>query len=344
VFDVAIFVHLADTDKRLKLSPLKIWLTEMKRHIPLTALKFFRQAAEAMSFKLAAEQLFVTQAAVSQQIKSLENSLNVKLFTRLNREVVLTEQGKKLLPYVVQGFSAFEEGFAMLGDDPHPDLLTITTLPSFASRWLMPKLVNFQERNEGISIRISPSLQVESFSDGKLDLAIRYGLGNYPGYESHLLHHDYLLPVCHPDLIDPNKAIAQQLTEIPLLTDEGVDIEQAWRPFMKKAGIPLNTKPSKLHVGDSTMLIEPLLCKQGMSLLRFSLIYELLKNGQLICPLSMYFQSGYSYYLVAPESHFQYQKIINFHHWIREEMSDIDKHWQAFSEGKMQEVAVNLKG
>ena len=148
----------------------------------------------------------------------------------------------------------------MLGDDPHPDLLTITTLPSFASRWLMPKLVNFQERNEGISIRISPSLNVESFSDGKLDLAIRYGLGNYPGYESHLLHHDYLLPVCHPDLIDPNKEIAPQLTEIPHLTDEGVDIEQAWRPFMKKAGIPLNTKPSKLHVGDSTMLIEPLLC------------------------------------------------------------------------------------
>jgi len=316
----------------------------MKPHIPLTALKFFRQAAESMSFKLAAEQLFVTQAAVSQQIKSLENSLNVKLFTRLNREVLLTEQGKKLLPYVVQGFSAFEEGFAMLGDDPHPALLTITTLPSFASRWLMPKLINFQERNDGISIRISPSLQVESFSDGKLDLAIRYGLGNYPGYETHLLHRDYILPVCHPDLLDTTKEIAPQFADIPLLTDEGVDIDKAWRPFMKKVGIPLNTKPSKLHVGDSTMLIEPLLCKQGMSLLRYSLIYELLKNGQLICPLPFYFQSRFSYYLVAPESHFQYQKIINFHQWIREEMSDIDKHWLDFSEGKMQGLAVDLAG
>ncbi|MCJ8298390.1 MAG: LysR substrate-binding domain-containing protein [Pseudomonadales bacterium] len=314
----------------------------MKRHIPLTALKFFRQAAESLSFKLAAEQLFVTQAAVSQQIKSLENSLNVKLFTRLNREVVLTEQGKKLLPYVVQGFNAFEEGFAMLGDDPNPDLLTITTLPSFASRWLMPKLINFQERNNGISIRISPSLQVESFSDGKLDLAIRYGLGNYPGYETHLLHHDYILPVCHPDMIDTTKEIAPQLADIPLLTDEGVDIDKAWRPFMQKVGIPLNTKPSKLHVGDSTMLIEPLLCKQGMSLLRYSLIYELLKNGQLICPLPFYFQSRFSYYLVAPESHFQYPKIINFHQWIREEMSDIDKHWHEFSDGKMQGLAVEL--
>ncbi|MCJ8338777.1 MAG: LysR substrate-binding domain-containing protein [Pseudomonadales bacterium] len=314
----------------------------MKRHIPLTALKFFRQAAESLSFKLAAEQLFVTQAAVSQQIKSLENSLNVKLFIRLNREVVLTEQGKKLLPYVVQGFNAFEEGFAMLGDDPNPDLLTITTLPSFASRWLMPKLINFQERNNGISIHISPSLQVESFSDGKLDLAIRYGLGNYPGYETHLLHRDYILPVCHPDMIDTTKEIAPQLADIPLLTDEGVDIDKAWRPFMQKVGIPLNTKPSKLHVGDSTMLIEPLLCKQGMSLLRYSLIYELLKNGQLICPLPFYFQSRFSYYLVAPESHFQYQKIINFHQWIREEMSDIDKHWHEFSDGTMQGLAVEL--
>ena len=316
----------------------------MRTHIPLSALKFFRSAAQSLSFKIAAEQLFVTQAAVSQQIKKLEQSLNVSLFERLNREVVLTEEGKKLLPYVQKGFDAFEEGFASLGDDPNPDLLTITTLPSFASRWLMPKLVNFQEKNPGISIRISPSLQLESFSGSHLDLAIRYGRGNYPGCQSHLLHHDYLLPVCHPKLIDASLPISEQLQNIPLLTDEGVDVEQAWRPFMKKAGLPLTTKPSKLHVGDSTMLIEPLLGRQGMSLLRFSLIYELLERGQLICPLPFYFQSGYSYYLVAPENHFKYNKIQNFHTWLVEEMSDIDKHWQAFSAGKLQEIVINIDG
>ena len=149
------------------------------------------------------------------------------------------------------------------GMTPIPELLTITTLPSFASRWLMPKLVDFQEKNQGISIRISPSLKVESFSDSQLDLAVRYGLGDYPGYESHLLHHDYLLPVCHPKLIDPDKDIAEQLANIPLLTDDGVDIEQAWRPFIEKTGIAINTRPSKLHVGDSTMLIEPLVMQAG---------------------------------------------------------------------------------
>ncbi|NQZ33556.1 MAG: LysR family transcriptional regulator [Oceanospirillaceae bacterium] len=314
----------------------------MSRRIPLTALRFFRSAAKTLSFKTTAADLFVTQAAVSQQIKSLEGSLNIKLFQRLNREVILTEEGKKLLPYVEKGFEAFEEGFASLGDDPNPDLLVITTLPSFASRWLMPKLVNFQEKNPGISLRISPSLKLESFSEANLDLAIRYGRGNYPGYQSHLLHHDYLLPVCHPKLIDPNLPIAEQLQNIPLLTDEGVDVEQAWRPFMQKVGLPLTTNPSKLHVGDSTMLIEPLLGRQGMSLLRFSLIYELLERGQLICLLPFYFQSGYSYYLVAPENHFQYSKIKNFHAWIKDEMSDIDKHWQAFSAGKLQEIVINL--
>ncbi|MFT5708433.1 MAG: LysR family glycine cleavage system transcriptional activator [Oceanospirillaceae bacterium] len=314
----------------------------MNRRIPLTALKFFRHAAQSLSFKTAAEQLFVTQAAVSQQIKSLEKSLNVKLFERLNREVILTEQGKALLPFVIKGFEAFEDGFESLGDDPNPDLLTITTLPSFASRWLMPKLINFQEKNQGISLRISPSLKIESFSEGKHDLAIRYGLGNYPGYESHLLNHDYLIPVCHPKLIDMDQEIAPQLAKIPLLTDDGVDIEQAWRPFIEKTGIAINTRPSKLHVGDSTMLIEPLLCKQGMSLLRFSLVHELLKQKQLICPFPFYFQSGYSYYLVAPENHFNFEKIKNFHQWIKEEMKDIDIQWQQFSAGKMQEITINL--
>jgi LysR family glycine cleavage system transcriptional activator len=315
----------------------------MKRHIPLTSLKFFRSAAQNLSFKIAAEQLFVTQAAVSQQIKGLEKSLNVKLFERLNREVVLTESGQKLLPYILKGFDTIEEGLESLGDDPNPDLLTITTLPSFASRWLMPKLVNFQEKNQGISIRISPSLKIESFSDSKLDLAIRYGLGNYDGYESHLLHHDYLLPVCHPKLIDPDKDISEQLKHIPLLTDDGVDIEQAWLPFIEETGIPVSTKPSKLHVGDSTMLIEPLLCKQGMSLLRFSLVYELLKQKQLVCPFPFYFQSGYSYYLVAPENHFRYKKIQDFHIWLKEEMNDIDRQWLEFSGDKLQEITVDLQ-
>ena len=314
----------------------------MNSRVSLTGLKFFKHAAQSLSFKTAAEQLFVTQAAVSQQIKSLEKSLDVKLFERLNREVVLTEQGKQLLPFVSKGFDAFEEGLKSLGDDPNPELLTITTLPSFASRWLMPKLVDFQEKNQGISIRISPSLKVESFSDSQLDLAVRYGLGDYPGYESHLLHHDYLLPVCHPKLIDPDKDIAEQLANIPLLTDDGVDIEQAWRPFIEKTGIAINTRPSKLHVGDSTMLIEPLLCRQGMSLLRFSLVYELLKQKQLVCPFPFYFQSGYSYHLVAPKNHFKYHKIQRFHQWIKEEMQDIDKQWKQFSAGKLQEITINL--
>jgi LysR family glycine cleavage system transcriptional activator len=90
------------------------------------------------------------------------------------------------------------------------------------------------------------------------------------------------------------------------------------------------------------MLIEPLLGRQGMSLLRYSLIYELLDRKQLIFPLPFYFQSGYSYYLVAPESHFQYQKIKNFHQWLNEEMSDINQHWLAYSADKLQEIKIEV--
>lgn len=316
----------------------------MKTNASLTSLKFFRQAAESLSFKVAAEKLFVSQAAVSQQIKSLEENLGVKLFRRLNREVILTEEGKQLLPFVVRGFTAFDEGFASLQDDLNPDLLNITALPSFSSRWLMPKLVSFQQQYPDISIRISPSLKLESFAEEQLDIAVRYGRGGYTDLKSVLLHHDYLLPVCHPDLIDFNQDVIPQLADIPLLTDDGVDLEQAWIPFFKQLQIPLQKRVSKLHVGDSNMLVEPILCKQGMSLLRFSLIYDLLEKQQLICPLPFYFQTGFSYYLVGPENHFRYQKVQHFQQWLMEEMSEIGQHWQRFSVGNLEEVNIHLEG
>ncbi|MGB1237719.1 MAG: LysR substrate-binding domain-containing protein [Pseudomonadales bacterium] len=316
----------------------------MKSRVSLTALKFFRQAALSMSFKEAAEQLYVTQAAVSQQIKSLEQSMGVKLFNRHNREISLTIEGQQLLPYVCRGFDAFDEGLASLGDDPNPDLINLTSLPSFASRWLIPKVANFQAIHPDISLRISPSLRLEPFVNGQLDLAVRYGRGNYEGLYSRFLCHDYLLPVCHPELVDLTQPIVPQLRDIALLTDDGVDVEEAWKPFLKELGIPSHRKISKLHVGDSNMLIEPILCRQGMSLLRFSLIYELLKNHQLICPLPFYFQTGYSYYLVGPQRHFQYPKIQAFEQWLIQEMKVIETHWQDYSQDNLKEVKINVTG
>ncbi|OMH32818.1 LysR substrate-binding domain-containing protein [Motiliproteus sp. MSK22-1] len=297
---------------------------------PLNALRVFRYAAESLSFKSAAESLFVTQAAVSQQIRTLEQNLGVKLFERLNREVALTTAGKQLLPFVTRGFAAFEEGVAGLRDDPEPNLLIITALPSFSSRWLVPRLGKFQAEHASINIHISPSITVETFSGSNIDIAIRYGKGNYPGLRAQFLQHDFLVPVCHPDVVDMNSDVIPQLAAMPLLFDEGQDLDNGWQLFLKKLNLSKEKAVSRLVVTDSTMLVEPILCKQGISLLRYSLVYELLKHGQLICPIPFYYQSGYSYYLVAPDAHFQRPKVALFERWLINEMKEIGQHWSEF--------------
>jgi len=309
----------------------------MNRLPPLKALQAFRYAAEAQSFKLAAEQMYVTQAAVSQQIKALEQHLGQKLFRRMVREVELTPEGRQLLPYVSKAFTALEQGVASLGQDPNPNRLTLSVLPSFAGRWLVPRLGAFQQLHPELTIHLSPNLQLASFEDNDLDLAIRFGPGNDPGLSAHLLQKEYLLPVCHPSLIDTEKLIAEQLTQLPLLADDAPDMKKVWPELEQALGIKLEQDATRLYVSDSTMLVEALLSGQGFSMLRFSLAYELLQRGQLICPIPIYLKSVYDYYLVAPESHFKRPKVRQFERWIQQEAETIEQSWQQFSKTQLGE-------
>lgn len=297
----------------------------------LKALHAFYYAAQAQSFKLAAERLHVTQAAVSQQIKMLEQQLGVLLFRRLTREVVLTPEGLQLLPFVSKAFALFEQGVAELGQDLHPNRLTLSVLPSFASRWLVPRLGGFQQQNPALIIHLTPSLRLDVFEANDLDLAVRFGQGEYSGLSSRLLQQEYLLPVCHPSLIDGNLPVAEQIAQLPLLADDAPDMNMVWPKFEKRLGISLPNDSTRLYVADSTLLVEALLSGQGFAMLRYSLAYDLLQKRQLVCPLPIYIKSIYDYYLVAPESYFKRAKVRQFERWIREEIKIIDSSWQKFS-------------
>lgn len=304
----------------------------MNRLPPLKSLQAFRHAAELGSFKAAAEHLFVSQAAISQQIKVLENALGLQLFRRGIREIELTAEGRQLLPFISQGFTTLEQGIGQLTDDPNPHRLTLSTLPSFASRWLVPRLGQFQAQVPDMIIRMTPSLKLESFDDGELDLTIRYGKGDYPGLQTQLLLTDHLIPVCHPSLIDPAKAIRPQLDKLPLLIDDGLDVAQVWPEFEARTGIRAQHHNTRLAASDSNMLIDALLAGQGLSILRYSVIYELLDRQQLICPLPLALPSDYRYYLVAPAHHFKRPKVQQFSHWIAQEIQTIETRWQAFEQ------------
>jgi LysR family glycine cleavage system transcriptional activator len=306
----------------------------MIRLPPLKALLAFRHAAEALSFKLAAERLHVTQAAISQQIKTLEQHLGLSLFRRLTREVELTPEGQQLLPFVSQAFATLEQGVAGLGQDLQPNRLTLSVLPSFASRWLVPRLGAFQALYPDVTIHLTPNLALASFEATDLDLAVRFGRGKYPGLSARLLQHEYLLPVCHPSLIDSERSIAEQLVLLPLLADDAPDMEGVWSQFEQAMGLSLPLESTRLYVSDATMLVEALLSGQGFAMLRFSLAYELLQRGQLICPVPIYLKSDFDYYLVAPEAYFQRPKVRQFESWIRQEVEVIETSWQRFQQSQ----------
>ena len=302
----------------------------MSRLPPLKSLQAFRYAAEAQSFKLAAEQLHVTQAAISLQIKALEQHLGVELFLRLTREVVLTTEGRQLLPYVSKAFSSLEQGVAELGEDPHPNRLSLSVLPSFAGRWLVSRLGRFQQQHPEIMIHLLPSQQLATFENNTVDLAVRFGRGNYPGLSTRLLQKEYLLPVCHPSLIDMEQPIAPQLAQLPMLADDSPDMLGSRSQFEQVLGFPLPPHSTRLYVSDATMLVEALLSGQGVAMLRFSLVYELLQRGQLICPTAVYLKSVFDYYLVAPDAYFQRPKMRKFERWLRDEAKEIEASWQQF--------------
>jgi LysR family glycine cleavage system transcriptional activator len=307
----------------------------MLRLPPLKSLQAFRCAAESLSFKSAAQQLHVTPTAISQQIKTLEQNLGMKLFKRLTREVVLTPEGKQLLPYISNAFVAMEEGITKLTLDPQPNRLMLTTLPSFASRWLVPRLGSFQQQVSDVNIHLSPGLGIAKFAGGDLDLAIRFGKGDYSGLTSRLLLKDYLLPVCHPDLINQDQPIKEQLLQLPLLEDDSLDMETIQPMFRKALDAQYQQAPSKLRVSDSSMLVEALLCGQGLALLRYSLVYDLLQRGQLICPIPIYLKSEFDFYLVAPQANFKRPKVIKFENWLRREIKVIEINWLAFHQSHL---------
>jgi LysR family transcriptional regulator, glycine cleavage system transcriptional activator len=296
----------------------------MQRLPPLNALRYFLVAAETLSFKQTAEQLYVTQAAISQHIRTLETHLGKKLFIRRNREVVLSEDGQRLLPFIRDGFTAFSKGVAALQTDPRPNVLNITVVQSFASRWLVPRLSAFQKQYPHISVRLNPSNNVLPFTNSDLDLAIRFGQGKYEGLESRFLLGDKLYLVCHPSLVEKGVSI-ETLEMLPMLEENSGDFRVAWQQFFDTHGLLGDKYRRVLQVEDSTTtIVEAALAGQGMAMVRHSLVYEQIQKRQLVKLFDFEFSSDYSYFLVAPEHHFEQEKIRCFETWLRTTMTEIN--------------------
>ena len=294
---------------------------------PLTALRAFESAARHLSFTRAARELCVTQTAISHQVKLLEEHLGAFLFHRLPRRIALTPDGAAWSRALTDVFDRLRDANRRLRAGARLDrpVVTVSVIPSFAARWLVPRLGRFLERNAGLDVRISPNERLVDFDVEAIDLGIRYGAGSYPGLVTEKLADDALVVVCAPELRE-KKALRTpgDLGRHVLLHDDARDAWPRWLESRKVRGID-GTLGTELS--DSSMLVEAAVRGQGVALARWSLAMDDLVAGRLVLPFPEVppLPTGLSYYVVAPKERSARAPVIAFREWVKQEARALRK-------------------
>lgn len=282
---------------------------------PLNAVRAFEVAARHLSFTRAAQELHVTQSAISHQVKALEEYLGLKLFRRLNRALVLTREGEEYLPTVRKVFDQLFEATKRITDTGTRGKLTVTVLPSFAARWLVPRLGRFVQLFPEIDVRLMPTAQLVDFARDEVDLGIRYGRGRYPGLRVDRLMTEDVFPVCSPALLKGPHPIRQpnDLKHHILMHDEG---HGDWRTWLLSAGAN-DVDPLRGPIlTDSSMLIQAAVAGQGVALARGALAADDLASGKLVRPFELSLPVEFAYYVVCPEERADLAKVAAFRNWL----------------------------
>jgi LysR family glycine cleavage system transcriptional activator len=291
---------------------------------PLNALRAFEAAARHRSFALAAAELHVTPAAVSHQVRTLEEQLEVRLFRRLPRGVVLTEAGRAMLPELAKGLDHFARAVrgAVAGETAGE--LRLTVIPSFAQLWLMPRLGRFLAAYPEIEITILGSSELVDLTRADVDLGIRYGTGRYPGLWSRLLFTEEAFPVCAPSLLDGPPALrrVEDLRRHRLLHDWNLTSGEAWltwQAWLDHMGLSGVDPRRGLRLSDSVMLMEAAVRGLGVAIGRTSLAGGHLAAGRLVRPFALTRPADFAYHAVCAAGSEGRPRIRAFVDWLAEE-------------------------
>ncbi len=270
---------------------------------PLDALRAFEAAARHLSFTRAAEQLFITQSAVSKQVHALESALGVRLFERKTRALLLTAAGERLQRAVTAAFAELRAASAELrgGDEP---TVTLATTQAFASFWLIPRLADFRLSHPGIDIRISADTRVVDLERGRFDCAVRYLQDRHAPVGALRLFGDSVMPVASPAyLMKTRRPLAKpaDLAQHLLLVFE--DDEQrrpwlSWPVWLEMAGQPRLRPAGSIAFNHYAAAISAAVDGQGVALATQALVADLLRQGRLVAPLPQRFANPRAYYLL----------------------------------------------
>jgi LysR family transcriptional regulator, glycine cleavage system transcriptional activator len=292
----------------------------LRRLPPLNSLKAFEAAARSESFTRAAEELCVTQGAVSQQVKALEATLGLKLFARERQRLAITDAGRDYLAVVRDALDRIAVGTERLVQRQTSGVLTVSTSPDFAAKWLVHRLGRFAEAHADIDLRVSATMHHVDFAREDVDLAIRHGDGKWPGLEAVRLCAEQLFPVCSPKLVSGRRRLGKptDLLKFPLLRLEGSD---AWSKWFDAAGV-LNPVLHGPVLNRASMLIDAAVDGQGVALARTALAAWDLINGRLIRPFDLSLRMSNTYWIVCPKATAALPKIKMFHEWLLAEAAD----------------------
>lgn len=282
---------------------------------PLNSLKSFEAAARRLSFTLAADELCVTQAAISHQVKSLEQFIGTPLFIRLPRRLELTEPGKQLLSSLTRSFDEMDATISSLSNRPQKQTLKLRMGSAFAAKWLSPRLPEFTRQHPQTELVFNYSQQLADFDRSDMDISITFGNGNWPGLEVFPLVPLDFFPVCSPSFIQDhgNLTDPSQLANLPLLHD--LD-HYCWTQWLKQVGA-YDVDPKRGSVlDDSNVLIQAAVDGQGVALSSTILVNDLLATGKLIKPFESVFYSRWAYHLIYAKKDITNPNILAFRDWL----------------------------
>jgi LysR family glycine cleavage system transcriptional activator len=281
--------------------------------IPLSSLRVFEAAARLKSFTRAAEALGMTQAAVSWQIKALEQRLGLSLFRRLPREVALTEPGERLARAATEAMLLLRRALTDLSDADE-GVLSITTLATLASQWLAPRLGAFQVANAGLAVRVDTSSQILDLARDNFDVGVRAGSGDWPGIEAARLMPGVFTPLCTPEL-----AASLDLTDPSRLIEAArIGDDKEWAAWFAAAGVRTGAAPraARLRADFQALEVAAALGGQGVALASPILYAREISAGLLVQPFAELVELSPGYWVAWPTDRRRSPKIVRFREWL----------------------------
>ncbi len=299
---------------------------------PLNALRAFEAAARHRSFKRAAEELFVTPAAISQQVKTLEEYLGVELFRRLTRAIELTPAAEAMLPKLREGFDCFAAGLARARQAEERGRIAVLAPPNFVARWLMPRLRSFTTSYPQYDLRIIGTLRAidnpedelpaePGRADAEARVSVRYGMGDYPGAVVDLLFQPSYVPVCSPKLLGRGPPLHRpsDLRNHMLIHDDsspGDEERPGWGEWLEIAGAKGVDGTRGPRFSNASLVHEAAIDGLGVALALRPLVDSDIEEGRLVVPIERAVPTRFAYYLVTPEALIAHPAASTFRRWL----------------------------